>query len=116
MTGRLTDSQGRMVDFKNTIIILTSNLGANKILESISKTGTITEEAKKEIKDILKTQFRPEFLNRLDETIFFHALAKEGVYNIVRLLLKGVISRLMEQSITLEVGDDVVDWIVDVRI
>lgn len=116
MTGRLTDSQGRMVDFKNTIIILTSNLGANKILESISKTGTITEETKKEIKDILKTQFRPEFLNRLDETIFFHALAKTGVYNIVRLLLKGVISRLMEQSITLEVGDDVVDWIVDVRI
>ena len=112
--GRVTDSQGRTVDFKNTIIILTSNLGAQKILDSIAKTGGITESTKEEIRTILKTQFRPEFLNRLDETIFFQALAKEQVYNIVRLLLESLIKRLAEQGITMEVGDDVVNWIVEV--
>jgi ATP-dependent Clp protease ATP-binding subunit ClpB len=111
--GRVTDSQGKTVDFKNTIIILTSNLGAQKILDSISKTGGITEDAKEEIKVALRSQFRPEFLNRLDETIYFQALAKDQVYNIVRLLLKSVIKRLSEQDISLEVGDDVVDWIVE---
>ncbi len=112
--GRVTDSQGRTVDFKNTIIILTSNLGAQKILDSIAKTGGITESTKEEIRTILKTQFRPGFLNRLDETIFFQALAKEQVYNIVRLLLESLIKRLAEQGITMEVGDDVVNWIVEV--
>ena len=112
--GRVTDSQGRTVDFKNTIIILTSNLGAQLILDSISKTGDITEEAKDQIRLVLRNQFRPEFLNRLDETIFFQALAKDQVYNIVRLLLKGLIGRLAEQEITMTVSDDVVNWVVDV--
>ena len=112
--GRVTDSQGRTVDFKNTIIILTSNLGAQLILDSISKTGGITEETKEQIRLVLRNQFRPEFLNRLDETIFFQALAKDQVYNIVRLLLKGLIGRLAEQEITMTVSDDVVNWVVEV--
>ena len=111
--GRLTDSQGKTVDFKNTIIILTSNMGAQKILDSISKTGTIQEKVKEEIKVDLRSQFRPEFLNRLDEIIFFQALGKDQVYNIVRLLLKSLIGRLAEQEITMTVTDDVVNWIVD---
>ena len=111
--GRVTDSQGRTVDFKNTIIILTSNMGAQKILDSIAKTGKIEEKVKEEIKVDLRSQFRPEFLNRLDEIIFFQALAKTQVYNIVKLLLKGLIGRLAEQEITMIVGDDVVNWIVE---
>ena len=114
--GRLTDSQGRTVDFKNTIIILTSNLGAQKILDSIFKIGNITPKTKEDIKIILKQHFRPEFLNRLDEIIFFNALAKEQVYGIVELLLKALISRLLEQEITMTISDDVVNWIVEVRI
>ena len=112
--GRLTDSQGRTVDFKNTIIILTSNLGSQMILDSISKNGIITDKTKEEIKLILRNQFRPEFLNRLDETIFFQALAKDQVYNIVKLLLKGLTNRLLDQEITMTVSDDVVNWIVEV--
>ena len=111
--GRLTDSQGRTVDFKNTIVILTSNMGAQKILDSISKTGKIAENIKEEIKTDLRSQFRPEFLNRLDEIIFFQALAKTQVFNIVKLLLKGLIGRLAEQDITMTVSDDVVKWIVE---
>ena len=111
--GRVTDSQGRTVDFKNTIIILTSNMGAQKILDSISKTGKIQDKVKEEIKVDLRSQFRPEFLNRLDEIIFFQALAKTQVYNIVKLLLKGLIGRLEEQEITMIVSDDVVNWIVE---
>ena len=112
--GRLTDSQGKTVDFKNTIVILTSNMGAQKILDSISKTGKIEEKVKEEIKQDLRTQFRPEFLNRLDEIIFFQALAKSQVYDIVRLLLKGLIGRLADQEITMTVSDDVINWIVEV--
>jgi len=111
--GRVTDSQGRTVDCKNTIIILTSNLGSQEILDSIAKTGGISDKAKENIKLILRGQFRPEFLNRLDETIFFQALAKDQVFNIVRLLLKGVISRLADQEITLTIPDEVVNWIVE---
>ena len=111
--GRVTDSQGRTVDFKNTIIILTSNMGAQKILDSIAKTGKIQDKVKEEIKVDLRSQFRPEFLNRLDEIIFFQALAKTQVYNIVKLLLKGLIGRLAEQEITMTLTDDVVNWIVE---
>ena len=111
--GRVTDSQGRTVDFKNTIIILTSNMGAEKILNSISKTGKIEEKVKEEIKLDLRTQFRPEFLNRLDEIIFFQALAKDQVYNIVKLLLKGLIQRLADQEITMTVNENIIDWIVE---
>ena len=111
--GRLTDSQGRTVDFKNTIVILTSNMGAQKILDSISQTGKISEKVKEEIKTDLRSQFRPEFLNRLDEIIFFKALAKTQVYDIVKLLLKSLIDRLAEQEITMKVSDEVIKWIVE---
>ena len=89
-------------------------MGAQKILDSISKTGKIEEKVKEEIKQDLRTQFRPEFLNRLDEIIFFQALAKSQVYDIVRLLLKGLIGRLADQEITMTVSDDVINWIVEV--
>lgn len=82
-------------------------------MDSISKTGEITEETKDQIRLALRNQFRPEFLNRLDETIFFKALEKQQVYNIVRLLLKGLIGRLAEQEITMTVSDEVVNWIVE---
>ena len=88
-------------------------MGAGKILDSISKTGKITEKVKEEIKVDLRSQFRPEFLNRLDEIIFFQALAKTQVYNIVKLLLNGLIKRLAEQEITMTVSDDVINWIVE---
>ena len=111
--GRVTDSQGKLIDFKNTIIILTSNIGAPIILESISKTGEISEGAKEQIKGLLQGHFRPEFLNRLDETIYFKALAKDQVYNIVRLLLGGTVKRLGELGIELVINDELVAWIVE---
>ena len=102
--GRITDSQGRTVDFKNTIIILTSNLGSSYILEGINEnTGEITEEAKNEVNRLLKTQFRPEFLNRLDEIVFYKPLTQTETKKIVGLLLKGLKSRLEEKELHLEV-------------
>ena len=111
--GRVTDSQGKLIDFKNTIIILTSNIGAPIILESISKTGDISESAKEQIKGLLQGHFRPEFLNRLDETIYFKALAKNQVFDIVRLLLGGTVKRLGELGVELVINDDLVKWIVE---
>ena len=87
--GRVTDSQGRLIDFKNTVIILTSNLGSQYILQSIAEKGKITEEAREAVDKVLKQHFRPEFLNRLDEIICFRALEKKVVYGIVELILKG---------------------------
>ena len=112
--GRVTDSQGKLIDFKNTIIILTSNIGAQLILDSIARTGDITEEAKEQIKVLLQGHFRPEFLNRLDETIYFKALAKDQVFNIVRLLLSGTVKRLKDLGIEFVINDELVKWIVEV--
>ena len=112
--GRVTDSQGRTVDFKNSIIILTSNLGALSILESIEKNGTITDEAKEEVNAALKGHFRPEFLNRLDEIIYFQALQKEQVYGIVKLMLTDLSKRLQEQGFTLKVTSGALDYIINV--
>ena len=111
--GRVTDSQGKLIDFKNTIIILTSNIGAQIILDSISKTGDITEDSKEQIKGLLQGHFRPEFLNRLDETIYFKALAKNQVFDIVRLLLNGTVKRLKDLGIELVINDELVKWIVE---
>ncbi|MBR3614670.1 MAG: ATP-dependent chaperone ClpB [Clostridia bacterium] len=111
--GRVTDSQGRLVDFKNTVIILTSNLGSQYILESISKHGEITEETKENIDKILKQHFRPEFLNRLDEIICFKALEKEVVYGIVELILQGVIKRVKERGIDLSFTKTSIKWLVE---
>ncbi len=111
--GRVTDSQGRLIDFKNTVIILTSNLGSQFILESIEKHQEITEEAKNKIDNLLKQHFRPEFLNRLDEIICFKALDKEVVFGIVELILKGVIKRIKEKGIELSFTKNSVRWLVE---
>ncbi len=101
--GRITDSQGRTVDFKNTVIILTSNLGSPLILDAIERTGEIEEETRREISMILRQNFRPEFLNRLDETIIFTPLSKEHITKIIDLTLDSLKTRLSAQRISLEV-------------
>ena len=112
--GRITDSQGRTVDFKNTIIILTSNLGSNYILEGIDeKTGEISEAAKAEVNALLKKSFRPEFLNRLDETIMFKPLSKANVTGIIDLLLSSLRERIEERRLRLSVTDEAKAFIVD---
>ena len=112
--GRVTDSQGRTVDFKNSIIILTSNLGAHVILESIQKHKKITDEAKEEIDSALKGHFRPEFLNRLDEIVYFQALGKEQVYGIVELMLSDLRNRLTLQGFDLSVTSEAINYIIDI--
>ncbi len=111
--GRITDSQGRTVNFKNTIIILTSNLGSNVILDNIDKNGNIKEEAKEQIDKLLKQTFRPEFLNRLDDTVLFTPLTRENVYKIIDILLKKLSDRLEKQNLKLEVTQSAKDLIVD---
>ena len=112
--GRITDSQGRTVDFKNTIIILTSNLGSNFILEGIDeKTGEISESAKAEVSALLKQSFRPEFLNRLDEIIYYKPLSKENITGIIDLLLESLRKRLEEKRLRLTVTDEAKRFIID---
>ena len=103
--GRITDSQGRTVDFKNTILILTSNLGSEAILEGIDQNGNITDEAKATVNDLLRRSFRPEFLNRLDEVVFYRPLTRENISKIVDLMLEGLRQRLDEKHLKLEVTD-----------
>ncbi len=103
--GRITDSQGRTVDFKNTIIILTSNLGSNYILEGIDKSGAITEDAKAQVDRLLKQSFKPEFLNRLDDIVFYKPLSREEIFNISDLLLKDLKARLKTQQLDIELTD-----------
>ncbi len=111
--GRITDSQGRTVNFKNTIIILTSNLGSGLILDNIDKNGNISEEAKMQIDKLLKQTFRPEFLNRLDDTVLFTPLTRESVYKIIDIMLSKLSSRLEKQNLKLEVTQEAKDLIVD---
>ncbi len=111
--GRITDSQGRTVDFKNTIIIMTSNLGANIILEGINEDGTISATATNEVHSILRQSFRPELLNRLDEIIMFNPLTKKQTIKIVELLLKNVEKRLADKQIALEVSSTAKEQIVE---
>ncbi len=111
--GRITDSQGRTVDFRNTIIILTSNLGSPYILEGIDSEGEITEDARIKVEGLLKQQFRPEFLNRLDEIIFYKPLTKSEIVGIVDLMLGEVQKRLDERHISLKVSDDAKQYIVE---
>ena len=103
--GRITDSQGRTVDFKNTILILTSNLGSEAILEGIDQNGNITDEAKATVNDLLRRSFRPEFLNRLDEVVFYRPLTRENISKIVDLMLEGLRQRLDEKHLKLVVTD-----------
>lgn len=110
--GRITDSMGRTVDFKNTIIILTSNLGADIILQDIEKNHKITDEAREKIKTVLKSHFRPEFLNRLDDIIIFEPLQKNQISKIVDLLLAKLSERLKDKQITLKITDKAKDYII----
>ena len=97
--GRITDSQGRTVDFKNTIIILTSNLGSNYLLDGINDNGEICDEAKEQVSALLKQSFRPEFLNRLDEIVYYKPLTRADIGRIIDLLVKGLADRLAERQI-----------------
>lgn len=110
--GRITDSLGKTVDFKNTIIILTSNLGADVILQSIEKNHKITDEARQQVKEILKQHFRPEFLNRLDDIILFKPLQKDQIGKIADLLLKRLQDRLAEKQLSLKVTNNAKDYII----
>ena len=103
--GRITDSQGRTVDFKNTIIILTSNLGSQYLLEGIGEDGSISPEAQELVMGELRRNFRPEFLNRLDETILFRPLTRENLNGIIEIMIEGLRKRLADQSLKLELTD-----------
>ena len=111
--GRITDSQGRTVDFKNTIIILTSNLGSEYILEGINEKGELKDEAKEQVEKLLKQSFRPEFLNRLDEIVFYKPLTQNEIGSILDLLIKDLNKRLAEQEITIELTDKAKKYLID---
>ena len=111
--GRITDSQGRTVDFKNTIIILTSNLGSDYILEGIGDNGEISEEAKQKVEMLLKQSFRPEFLNRLDEIVFYKPLKKGEISKILELLIVDLEKRLSDKHIELKLTDEAKSYLID---
>ena len=110
--GRITDSQGRTVDFKNTIIILTSNLGSQYILDGI-RDGKITDEAKEQVNALLKSQFRPEFLNRIDEIVFYKPLSKDEIVKIVDLQLNDLRRRLKDKQLDVQLTDRAKTYVVD---
>ena len=111
--GRITDSQGRTVDMKNTIIILTSNLGSDIILDGIDGHGEISEEARAGVNSLLRRSFRPEFLNRLDEIIFYKPLTRENMSSIVDLMLRGISKRLEEKQLKLVLTDEAKQFVID---
>ena len=111
--GRITDSQGRTVDFKNTVIILTSNLGSQYLLDGIGSDGEISEEARSAVTELLRSTFRPEFLNRLDEIVFYKPLTRENISAIIDLLIADLRARLAEKSLSLEITPAARDLIAD---
>ena len=111
--GRITDSQGRTVDFKNTILIMTSNIGANYLLEGIRDDGSIDEKCQELTMNDLKAHFRPEFLNRLDEIIMFKPLTKQNIRAIIDLLIADVNRRLEEKELRIELTEAAKDFVVD---
>ena len=111
--GRITDSQGRTVDFKNTIIILTSNLGSDFILEGITENGDISEDAKEKVQQLLKQSFRPEFLNRLDEIVFYKPLKKNEISKILELLISDLEKRLEDKHIKLELSENAKKYLIN---
>ncbi len=111
--GRITDSQGRTVDFKNTIIILTSNLGSQYLLDGINADGTVSEAAKAGVEAELRRSFRPEFLNRLDEILFFHPLTREDLTRIIDILLSSLQQRLADKTLKLELTDAARELVID---
>ncbi len=111
--GRITDSQGRTVDFKNTILIMTSNIGASYLLEGIDQDGHISEEAEKMVMNDLRAHFRPEFLNRLDETILFKPLSKDNIMGIIQLIITDLNRRLSDRELTVELTPSAEKFIVE---
>ena len=111
--GRITDSQGRTVDFKNCVIIMTSNLGSPYILDGIEPNGEISESARKEVDTLLRQHFRPEFLNRLDEIVYYKPLVRENITMIIDLMLSDLRERLAEKQLKLEVSDKAKELIID---
>ena len=111
--GRITDSQGRTVDFKNTVIILTSNLGSQFLLDGIGADGEVSGEARAQVDELLKRSFRPEFLNRLDEIVFYKPLTKDNIYHIIDLLLAGLNRRLADKRLKVELTDGAKALILD---
>ncbi len=109
--GRITDSQGRTVDFKNTVLIMTSNLGSEELLASMRESGEITEAAEKHVRSLLDRHFRPEFLNRIDEIVLFHPLVESQVVEITRLLVQGLVQRLAERGIEVSIGEEVIEYV-----
>ena len=111
--GRITDSQGRTVDFKNTILIMTSNIGAQYLLDGINEDGTIKPEAEQMVMEDLRAHFRPEFLNRLDETILFKPLTKDNIKDIVSLIIAGLNRRLSDRELTVKLTPEAEQFVVD---
>ena len=111
--GRITDSQGRTVDFKNTIIILTSNLGSQYLLDGIDENGEISQQARDQVNELLKRSFRPEFLNRLDEIVFYKPLTKENVTHIIDLMAADINRRLEDKQLTVELTPAAKDYIIE---
>ena len=111
--GRITDSQGRTVDFKNTILILTSNLGSQYLLDGIGPDGEISEEARAQVDQLLKRSFRPEFLNRLDEIVYYKPLTKENITAIVDLMLEKLNERLADRQLTVDLTDAAKDFVIE---
>lgn len=111
--GRITDSQGRTVDFKNTILIMTSNIGSSYLLEGIDGQGNISEESQKLVMNDLRAHFRPEFLNRLDEMILFKPLTKENIYDIIELLIADVNRRLADKEISISLTETAKNYVVE---
>ena len=111
--GRITDSQGRTVDFKNTILIMTSNIGSSYLLDGIEEDGTIRPESQAAVMEDLRAHFRPEFLNRLDETIMFRPLTKDNIYDIIDLLVADVNKRLADREISIFLTEDAKKYVVD---
>ena len=111
--GRLTDNQGRTVDFKNTIVIMTSNIGSAELIENIDSEGHIDDEVKERVKDELSGFFRPEFLNRVDDIVVFSPLTKDQIGEIIVLSMKDLVNRLKERDITLELSDKAKEFIAD---
>ena len=111
--GRITDSQGRTIDFKNTILILTSNLGSQYLLDGIDEGGEISQEAKDQVDQLLKRSFRPEFLNRLDEIVYYKPLTKENITSIVDLLIGSLNKRLADKQLTVELTPAAKTYVID---
>ena len=111
--GRITDSQGRTVDFKNTILIMTSNIGSSYLLDGIDEQGNIRSEAESAVMNDLRGHFRPEFLNRLDEIILFKPLTKDNIGNIIHLMVADVNNRLEDRELSISLTKDAEQYIVE---